>query len=194
MPDEIVISEITIRKMTTEDLPCIANWPPYPWPNDWANMTESKSAKAEDGGFWWEQIDKPDRCHYSVTTEIYPDVIGVYTFSKIDWINKSIGNMGVRIRSDWCGKGIGTRTLPCLIQEVLKVGIKCIRLDVGATNQRAIQLYKKCGMKIVGEFWREAVGPKDADDPKWVSLMPHMRIENEKWMLRFYWMEVFSSP
>ncbi len=193
MPDEISFPEITIRKMISEDLPCIASWPPYPWPSDWANMVGNESAKTEDGNYWWEQIDKPDRCHYSIITRESGDIIGVYTFSKIDWVNKNIGNMGVRIHPDWRGKGIGSQTLSILIQEVLKVGIKSIRLDVGATGKHTIQLYRKCGMKIVDEFWREAVGPKDANDPKWAPLMPHMRVENEKWMLRFYWMEILNS-
>ena len=85
---------------------------------------------------------------------------------------------------------IGTETLGPLLRAVLDVGMKSIRLDVAAANARAIACYRKCGMRITEEFWREHRGePPQLDDPKWAFAAPHLREEDGKWMTRFYYME-----
>ena len=190
LPVEIVTPRTLIRQARPEDLPIIAAWPSYPWPHNWANMT-NELARSDNGRYWWELIDVLDRCHYCVVHEAIDEVIGVHAFAHIDWAKGVIGTMGIRIRPDLCGQGYGSETLEALLKGVLGAGIQNIRLDVAATNKRAIRCYEKCGMYIVEEFWREHKGePIDSADPKWGPLLPNLRREGDKWMIRFYWMEL----
>jgi len=187
---ELVTARTVVRKAIAEDLPQIAAWPRYPWPNECFNMM-SPSRRTRDERHWWEKIDEPDRCHYSVVLRRSGEVIGVHALVAIDWETATVANMGIRIRTDVCGRGYGQETLAALFAAVLDAGIRSIRLDVAATNQRAIRCYEKCGMRITGECWREHRGePIVPSDSKWAFAMPHLREEGGKWMVRFHWMEI----
>ena len=190
LPGELVTARTVVRKAIAEDLPQIAAWPPYPWPYECFNMM-SPSRRTGDERHWWEKIDEPDRCHYSVVLRRSGEVIGVHALVAIDWETAAVANMGIRIRTDLCERGYGQETLTPLFASVLNAGIRGIRLDVAAPNARAVRCYEKAGMKMVGEFRREHRGePVDPSNPKWAFAMPHLREEGGKWMVRFYWMEI----
>lgn len=190
MPDQVVTPRTVIRRACDADLAGIAAWPAYPWPFEVFDMTDPQSRSA-DGRYWWEKIGEPDRCHYSVVSPETREIIGVHAFVRIDWATGRVGNMGIRIRPDLCGRGYGTETLRPLLAAVLSSGISTVRLDVAAPNRRAIHCYEKCGMRIVDEFWREhTAGTIDPDDPKWSFAVPHLRRDDGKWLVRFYWAEI----
>ncbi len=179
-----------IRGAMREDLGGISAWPPYPWPYDVFNMTAPQSRGA-DGRFWWERIDEPERLHLSVISRETDEVIGVHVLARVDWEKGLVHNMGVRIRADYCGKGYGAETFSALLDTLFKNGITKVRLDVAASNARAVRCYEKCGMRIVDEFWREHLGGEpNPDDPQWSFALPHLKREGGKWLTRFYWMEI----
>ena len=190
LPQTIANARTLGRRTQADDLPKMEAWPPYPWPYEVFSMAPP-SAASSDGAAWWRRIADPDRCHYSVVLRDTDEIIGLHAFVQIDWKRRSVGNMGVRIHPDLCGKGYGTESLSPLLAAVLDSGIRTIRLDVAATNKRPIRCYEKCGMTIVGEFWREHSGEAiDPADPKWTPLMPDVRRDGDRWMVRFYWMEI----
>lgn len=192
-PDVISTKRTVVRRAITEDFPHICKWPLYEWPWEVFNQSD-RERKLEGELLWWEQIEAPNRCHYTVVLSDTSDVIGIHAFSNIDWQNAFIGNMGVRIRADFCGQGYGTESLKALISEVLASGIKKIRLDVAATNYPAIRCYKKCGFQITGEeLWREHTGYSiEPSDPKWQAFLPHLKQSNEKWLCRHIWLEIVN--
>ena len=192
LPTELTTPRTVIRRTVPRDLPEITAWPPYPWPYNYFDMTDER-ARSPGGAYWWEQIDDPDRCHYSVVLPERDQIIGVHAFVSIDWFKATVGNMGIRIRTDLCNQGHATETLAPLLKAVLGSGIGSIRLDVAATNQRAIRCYEKCGLQIVDELWRKGTGPSDLADPKWTPMIPHLRRDGGKWMVRFYWMEICKA-
>ena len=96
--------------------------------------------------------------------------------------------MGVRVRPDLCGCGYGKETLRPLLQAVLDAGMRTIRLDVAATNERGIRCYRACGMRITGEMWFPS--GCDPQQPEWIPFAEHFRQENGQWLERFYWMEI----
>ena len=186
LPTGLVTPRAIVRLAVTDDLTQIGGWLPYPRAYAWANMVPSQRPDRE---LWWRRIDWPDRAHYSVLDRITQEVIGVYAFAKIDWVVPEVGNMGIRIRPDWCDRRLGRETLAPLLGAMLGAGFKRIRLDVAAPNARAVRCYENCGMKKSEEFWRKGEVPASPDDPNWASLGPHLRRDDDKWMVRFYWME-----
>jgi RimJ/RimL family protein N-acetyltransferase len=110
-----------------------------------------------DGRFWWQQLDRPERCHYFVVLPDSGDVIGVYAFVRIDWERCLARNMGCFVRSDLCSQGYGSETLQPLLAAVLQAGMRIIRLGVKADNAPAIRCYQTCGMQIVDEMLDEQI-------------------------------------
>ncbi|MCK5114080.1 MAG: GNAT family N-acetyltransferase [Phycisphaerae bacterium] len=188
LPEQIVTDRTIVRRAVPDDFPLIAAWPGYPHPHEWAEMCNDL-AKKTDGRYWWERIELPENCQYSIVQKESGEIVGVYLFSHIDWDKPAVGNMGIRIRPDLCEQGYASETLKSLLKAVLNSGIQTIRLDVAATNARAIHCYEKCGMQIVDEFWREG-NLVDFDDAQFTGMRQHFRPEGDKWMVRFYWLEI----
>jgi RimJ/RimL family protein N-acetyltransferase len=152
LPDRIVTARTVIRKAKAEDPDQIAAWPAYPSSSRFNGKRMIDFPREPDGLFWWQQIERPERCHYSVADPQTNEVIGVYAFVKIDWQRRISRNMGCFIRPDRCFQGYGTETLQPLLVAVLQVGMRIVRLDVDADNPPAIRCYQKCGMQIVDEM------------------------------------------
>ena len=188
LPTEIQTHRTLIRRAISADVPELAAWPAYPWP--YGVLSLDRAVLANDGRRWWEQIDLPDRVNYSVVLPDDGRIVGVIALTHIDRAAAMVGNMGVRIHPDHCGKGYGTETVGAVLKSTLDSGIRRIRLDVAATNERAIRCYDTCGMRVVEEFWRDGDGPADSDDPRWQPLMRHLRRTGAGWAGRFYWMEI----
>jgi RimJ/RimL family protein N-acetyltransferase len=189
MPERIVTPRTVVRRAMPEDLPQIEAWPAYPWPYHFFNMT-SEFARSADGEYWWRRIDRPNRCQYSVILSESGEVIGIHAFGRIDWTTPAVGSMGIRIHPDHCSRGFGVETLAPLLRSVLDAGMTRVRLDVAATNERAIACYRRCGMRVVGEFWQDASQEEGyLDDPRWAFAVPHLRQAGGRWTIRFYLME-----
>jgi len=76
---------------------------------------------------------------------IYLDEIVGFAFIKLK--NRTDGELGIGIRDDFQGKGIGSKLMDNLIKLARKEGLKKIRLTVLADNYKAIRLYEKFGFK-----------------------------------------------
>jgi len=194
LPERIVTERTIVRRAVPTDLPEIGGWPKYSGYLAALSMSRQETPEP-DGKLWWERIDAPDRCHYSVVLPESGEIIGVHAFVRIDWTKAAVGNMGIRIRPDLCGQAYGSETLKPLLEAAMSSGVRSVRLDVAATNEWAVRCYEKCGMRIANdEFWREHKGEAvDPADPKWTPLLPHLRSEGDRWMVRFYWMEIRAT-
>jgi diamine N-acetyltransferase len=188
MPQELVTPRTVVRRTTADDIAQFDAWPGYPWPFECFNINAKARSRCE--GQWWTVLDKANACHYSVVLPVAGKVIGLHAFFGIDYEKCLIANMGIRIRADLCDQGYGVESLQPLLEAVLASGFRSIRLDVAATNYRAVRCYERCGMEIVDEFWQDGEGPDDPDEAKWAPLMPHLRREGDEWYVRFYWMEI----
>ncbi|MCP4632008.1 MAG: GNAT family N-acetyltransferase [candidate division Zixibacteria bacterium] len=189
-PKQLTTPRTIVRHTTPDDLKQIYNWPLYPKPFECFNVTDPVS-QSPNGKFWWERIEAPDRNQYSVILPDTREVIGLHAFVNIDWEKRAVGNMAIRIRADLCNKKYGMESLKPLLKAVLSTGMVCIRLDVAATNIRAVNCYENCGMKIIDEFWRKHEGePIDPNNSIYASLIKHLKQEGDDWFVRFYWMEI----
>lgn len=56
----------------------------------------------------------------------------------------------IAVHPDYRGQGIGTELFSKLIEEIKKRNVKAITLEVRPSNESAIKLYEKFGLKSVG--------------------------------------------
>jgi RimJ/RimL family protein N-acetyltransferase len=77
--------------------------------------------------------------------------IGNVNLTKVDHLNKT-GEISIFIgdKGEW-GKGYGSEAFNLMLEYGFsELGLNCIYLTVIDNNQRAIELYKKCGLKEEG--------------------------------------------
>jgi len=63
-----------------------------------------------------------------------------------------VGCLGIGIKADYRGIGIGTQVMQALEEESRKAGLKVLVLDAFATNKTAQALYRKMGFQDAGRI------------------------------------------
>jgi L-amino acid N-acyltransferase YncA len=63
-----------------------------------------------------------------------------------------VGDLGIGIRAEYRGIGVGTMLMKTLVDESRKMGLKMLVLDVFDTNKTAKGLYKKIGFRENGRI------------------------------------------
>jgi RimJ/RimL family protein N-acetyltransferase len=89
---------------------------------------------------------KPHFVYSAVVCDYQNEIIG-FAFIKHTRI-KHVGNLGIVVREDFQGMGIGSKLMNSLIALARREGLRKICLMVLVDNHRAIKLYKKFGFKI----------------------------------------------
>lgn len=187
--------DITIRLWEREDMDRFAEWPLYPLEFDAFNEAfilrfrrMSPEQREEHFQLREGRIDRLD-----ITADC-PDepAVGYLALVEIDWAGGVIGNMSYRVHPLWCDKGIGTRIMRTVAEWCFEHGFRTLRLDVAASNARAVRCYEKAGFVQTGEFWQDDPWLKTIDiaDPKYDFLRPHVRFERDTPQTRFLWMEM----
>ena len=65
---------------------------------------------------------------------------------------RHVGSLVISLKQNYRGLGIGTEMMKEAEIQSRRLGLKLITLEVFATNQRAIRLYKRLGYDIVGKI------------------------------------------
>lgn len=65
---------------------------------------------------------------------------------------KHRASMGIALKQQFTGLGIGTAMMEKIIALATQMGYEQLELEVVANNERAIHLYKKMGFEIYGTF------------------------------------------
>ena len=82
---------------------------------------------------------------YISVCSLYSDKLIGFAF--IRFRSRLYGNLGIVVRDDFQGMGVGSRLMHYLIILARREGIKRVRLTVLADNYKAIKLYEKFGFK-----------------------------------------------
>ena len=94
--------------------------------------------------FWREAVN--ENAVYVVG--VFDDKVVAYAGAWISFEEAQV--MNVAIHPDYRGKGFGTKLFAQLIDEVKSRGATAITLEVRPSNEAAIKLYEKFGLKSVG--------------------------------------------
>jgi RimJ/RimL family protein N-acetyltransferase len=181
--------ELTFRVLERADLDRLAAWPDYPWPYQAFRFSFAASSSEELDTLFAERERRDDRIWLVADLE-RQKAIGYVSLIDIDWQGGRAGNIGIRIHPGWCDQGIGTRMLTILRDWWLDTGLRELRLDVAATNERAVTCYKKAGFHVIGESWKDApdLTASDLAEGRYAFLRGNVRTVGGVTQVRFLWM------
>jgi len=190
----VMAGDLSVRAWRREDIDRFAEWPLYPPHSESFNevfqLRFARMSADERDAFFEERERRLDRVTLVADHRPQP-AIAYLALVEIDWAGGTVGNMAYRVEPTWCGRGIGTCVLGAVRQHLFRHGFRSVRLDVAASNARAVRCYEKAGFEITGEFWRDDPGLAKIDLalPEWDFLRPHVRLDGPVPRLRFRWME-----
>jgi putative acetyltransferase len=102
---------------------------------------------------WRKKIAEPPEGFYSLVACVDGEVvgqIGLHT-SPSRPRRRHAGVIGMVVRDDWQGKGIGTALMQAAVDLADKwLNLARLELDVFTDNEQAIKLYKKFGFQVEG--------------------------------------------
>lgn len=145
--------ELTIKQMEYNEANQIAKWV-YKEPYSIYSMNDDESCINELlNGDYFSAMDKEN------------NLIGYYCYGKSAQVpigrqfgvydNKDIIDIGLGIKPDLCGQGLGVDFLIKGMDFARnKLGAKGLCLTVAAFNQRAIKVYQRVGFRKVNSFER----------------------------------------
>lgn len=186
----ITVDNLTLRRCQREDLDRLAEWPPYPFPYERFTLSYAQMTPDERERHFHRRDDDPSR------TELVVDrnserAVAWLALVDVDWDEHVVGNMGFRVKPSHTDRGLGTRIMNAVARWCQSHGLGTLRLDVAASNLRAVRCYEKAGFRVTTEVWRDAeeLLDIDLDDSKYAFLRPHVRIVETIPQVRFWWME-----
>lgn len=161
---------VTLREMTRADVDRWLEWPRHTDPLFLCFNPPPMSPRQRDL-YYARRLRATDARQYSVD-DARGNLVGRMNLREIDAFART-AVLGVSFRPDRLGEGLGTEALELLIAHFFgPMAMHTLFLDVAAYNTRARRCYERCGFRVIGEHWGEAV-PDVAGifrDPRYADL------------------------
>jgi len=140
--------DITIRRAEPSDYEAIARILTYP-KVIWGTLQVPFPSVEQ----WRKKIAEPPEGLYSLVACIDREVvglIGLHTFPNQPR-RHHVGAIGMMVRDDWQGKGVGTQLMEAVVDLADKwLNLSRLELGVYPDNEPAIKLYKRFGFQVEG--------------------------------------------
>ena len=160
-----------LEKITDAELELLNKWDNDPELVPYIRYSPDKKTLEEKRLFTKEKFEEQQKDHYLYMVYLGTKAVGTFNFM-IDpdvlfkkepgtgWPGIVIGEKSAH------GRGIGSKIMTFIEDELRKKDIRRIELGVFEYNEKAIRLYKKCGYKEIGKipdftFW---------DDKMWQDI------------------------
>jgi L-phenylalanine/L-methionine N-acetyltransferase len=102
---------------------------------------------------WRKRLAEPPEGYFSLVACAEQEIVGqlgLQTFPNRPR-RHHVGQIGMAVRDDWQGKGVGTALLQAAVDLADKwLNLTRLELEVHTDNESAIRLYKKFGFNIEG--------------------------------------------
>ena len=139
---------ITIRRAEPSDYEAIARILTYP-KVIWGTLQVPFPSVEQ----WRKKIAEPPEGLYSLVACIDRDIVGQIGLHTRPGQPRRchVGAIGMMVRDDWQGKGVGTQLMQAVVDLADKwLNLSRLELGVYPDNQPAIKLYKKFGFQVEG--------------------------------------------
>jgi L-phenylalanine/L-methionine N-acetyltransferase len=108
---------------------------------------------------WRKRLSEPPEGLYSLVACVEGEVVGSLGLetSSTRWRMRHVGSIGMAVRDDWQGRGIGTALMEAALDLADNwLNLTRIELRVYVDNSAAVALYKNFGFEIEGTHRRLA--------------------------------------
>jgi putative acetyltransferase len=108
---------------------------------------------------WRKRLSEPTEGLFSLVACAEDEVVGEISLhtSPIRWRMRHVASIGMAVRDDWQGKGVGTALMEAALDLADNwLNLTRIELQVYVDNAPAIALYKKFGFELEGTHSRFA--------------------------------------
>jgi L-phenylalanine/L-methionine N-acetyltransferase len=146
--------EVTVRRTEPDDYKALHRI--FSGPRAVAGTLQMPLPSAET---WRERLAEPPEGSYSLVACVEGEVVGNLSLhtSPTRWRMRHVGSIGMAVRDDWQGRGVGT----ALMEAALDLGdnwlnVTRIELRVYVDNAAGIALYEKFGFEVEGTHRRLA--------------------------------------
>jgi len=160
---------VVIRRMTRADLDAMADWRPFADPLYQPFDFPLRGTDEYDEWFDWRSKD-PTRRLFTILDE-GRQVIGSLTLREV---KDRSARLGITIGADFVSRGYGSEALHLFLDSYFgSMGFEQLKLDVAATNLRALRSYRALGFREVGQHYRPEDHPSYRElrtDPRYRHL------------------------
>jgi RimJ/RimL family protein N-acetyltransferase len=160
---------VVIRCMRRADLDAMAEWRPFADPLYQPFDFPLRGTDEYDEWFDWRSKD-PTRRLFTILDECR-QVIGSLTLREV---RDRSARLGITIGADYVSRGYGSEALHLFLDSFFgSMGFEEMKLDVAATNLRALRIYRALGFREVGQHYRPADHPSYRElrnDPRYQHL------------------------
>jgi putative acetyltransferase len=108
---------------------------------------------------WRKRLSEPPEGLYSLVACVEGEVVGSLSLetSPARWRMRHVGSIGMAVRDDWQGKGVGTALMEAALDLADNwLNLTRIELRVYVDNTAGIALYEKFGFEVEGTHRRLA--------------------------------------
>ena len=182
---------LTIRDMRRGDLEEMEAWRPYRDPLHELWHIPRRAPLSRDIWFALHSSD-PSRIWFTIERRQDAKVIGALSLREI--IRPLSARLGIRLGPAFVDRGYGTEALRLFLPYYFQtLGLQRLMLDVGATNRRAIHVYRKLGFRLRGRHYRNVPREQDLgllNEEQFRELRVYFRRHMGRMQLLFYDMEL----
>ena len=116
-------------------------------------LRDTKVSREEEADWLGKRLASVDKGELiDIIAEVDGKMVANSEVEKRSGLMSHVGYLGIGIKANYRGIGIGTRIMQTLKEESKKAGLKILVLDAFATNKTAQALYRKMGFQDAGRI------------------------------------------
>ena len=116
-------------------------------------LRDTKVSREEEADWLGKRLARADKGELiDIIAEVDGKMVANSEVDKRSGLMSHVGYLGIGIKADYRGIGIGTQIMQVLKEEAKKAGLKILVLDAFATNKTAQALYRKMGFQDAGRI------------------------------------------
>jgi ribosomal protein S18 acetylase RimI-like enzyme len=116
-------------------------------------LRDTKVSREEEADWLGKRLASVDKSELiDIIAEVDGKMVANSEAEKRSGLMSHVGYLGIGIKANYRGIGIGTRIMQTLKEESKKAGLKILVLDAFATNKTAQALYRKMGFQDAGRI------------------------------------------